>query len=85
MHPITQALLAIMAADDGDAVAAQAHVTTAQRHARTTARRDRQIVEIAALVVAGSRTRAAGLALEHTAEFPEDVDLLVRVADGTRG
>ena len=84
MHPITQALLALMAADDGDTAAARAHVATAQRHARRTARRDRQIVEIAALVVAGNRARAAGLALEHTAEFPDDADLLARVSAATR-
>lgn len=81
MHTITQALLAVMAADHGDTPAAEAHVASAQRHARTTARRERQIVEIAALVVAGDRGRAAGLVLEHTAEFPDDVALLARVAD----
>jgi len=84
MHPITQALLAVMAADDGDTAAAQAHVAKAQRHARRAARRDRQVVEIAALVVAGNRARAAGLALEHTAEFPDDADLVARVAAATR-
>ena len=84
MHPITQALLAVMAADEGDTAVATAHITAAQRHARQAARRDRQIVEIAALVVAGDRARAAGLALEHTAQFPEDVDVLERVADSTR-
>ena len=81
---IAQALLAVAAADDGDAPSAQAHLATAQRHARRTARRDRQIVEIAALVVAGDRARAAGLALEHAAEFPEDVEVLVHVADTAR-
>lgn len=81
MHPIRNALLAMAAADDGDLAAAQAYVATAQRLARTTARRDRQIVEIAALVVAGARGRAAGLALEHTVEFPDDLALLARVAE----
>jgi hypothetical protein len=56
----------------------------AQRHARSTARRDRQIIEIAVLVVAGDRARAAGLALEHAAGFPEDIALLAPVADTTR-
>jgi hypothetical protein len=79
MHPITQALQALDAADHGDTRAAEAHVASAQQHARRAARRDRQIVEIAALVVAGDRRRAAGLALEHTAEFPDDVELLARV------
>jgi hypothetical protein len=31
-------------------------------------------------MAAGDRSRALGLALEHTAEFPEDADLLARVA-----
>ena len=80
MDAITHALLAVVAADDGDALAAQAHIASAQRHARSTARRDRQIVEIATLVGAGHRARAAGLTLEHTAVFSEDVGLLARVA-----
>lgn len=82
MDPISHALLALMAAGNGDTATAQAHVATAQRHARTSARRDRQIVEIAALVVAGNRARAADLAFVHTAEFPADLALLARVAEG---
>jgi hypothetical protein len=81
---IAQALLAVAAGDDGDAPAAQAHLAAAQRDARRTARRDRQIVEIAALVIAGRQVRAAGLALEHAAEFPEDVELLADVTDAPR-
>ena len=81
MTAIEHALRAVMAADDRDPTAAQAHISCAQREARTTARRDRQVVQIAALVVAGDRRRAAGLTLEHTAEFPDDADLLARVAD----
>jgi hypothetical protein len=84
MHPITEALLAVVAADEGDAAAAREHLASAQRHMRTTARRDRQIVEIAALVVAGHRERAAGLAMEHTAEFPDDADLLARASTADR-
>jgi len=80
MTPIEQAILALVAAKRGDDVAAQAHISRAQRHARANARRERQVIEIAALVVGGDGERAAGLALEHTAEFPEDVDLLARVA-----
>ena len=60
--------------------AAQEHISGAQRHARSTARRERQVVEIAALVVAGNAERAAGLTLEHTAEFPDDGELLARVS-----
>lgn len=81
MSAIDHALLAVMAAEHGDGDAAQMHLSCAQREVRTTARRDRQIVQIAALVVAGHRERAAGLALEHTAEFPDDADLLARVAE----
>jgi hypothetical protein len=80
MSAIEHALRAVMAADAGDATTADGHISSARRYARTTARRDRQIVEIAALVVAGHRQRAAGLAHEHTAEFPHDAELLGRVA-----
>jgi hypothetical protein len=79
MNAIAHALLAVMAADDGDPAAARAHIAQAQLHARTTARRHRQVVEIAALVVGESRERASGLALVHTAEFPDDSDLLARL------
>jgi hypothetical protein len=70
-----------MASDDGDTGAAERRHSAAQRHARTTARRDRQIAEIAALVVAGRRDRALGLAFEHAAEFPDDADLLPQLAE----
>jgi hypothetical protein len=84
MHPITEALLAVLAAEEGDLAAGQAHLATAQRYVRTAARRDRQIVEIAALVVAGHRERAVGLAMEHTVEFPDDAGLLARVSTANR-
>lgn len=77
---IEHALLAVMAADSGDSAAAQGHISHAQQYARATARRERQIVEIAALVIASDGARAAGLTLEHTAEFPDDADLLARVS-----
>jgi DNA-binding IscR family transcriptional regulator len=79
MNAIAYALLAVMATDHGDAAAAQAHIASAQRISRSTARRHRQVVEIAGLVVTGQSERAAGLALMHTTEFPEDADLLARV------
>jgi hypothetical protein len=79
MTAIVHALMAVMAANGGDSTVARDHITLAQRHARATARRERQIVEIAALVVAGDAERAAGLSLEHTAEFPADADLLARI------
>jgi hypothetical protein len=84
MNAIEHALLAVMAANGGDTTAAQGHISHAQQYARATARRERQIVEIAALVIAGDAARAAGLTLEHTAEFPADADLLARIAGETR-
>jgi hypothetical protein len=79
-YAIEQALRAVTAAAGGDTHAAQEHISDAQRHARSTARRERQIVEIAALTVAGDVERAAGLALEHTAQFPDDVELLEHIS-----
>jgi hypothetical protein len=77
---IEHALLAVLAARDGDDVTAAGHITTAQHQRRATARRERQLVEIAALVVTGDSARAAGLALEHIVEFPEDAELLAGVS-----
>jgi hypothetical protein len=71
---IEQALLAVMAAHDGDQVRATGYIARAQQGTRATTRRERQLVEIAALVVAGNHERAAGLALEHTTEFPTDAE-----------
>lgn len=79
MDPTTRALLAVIASNKGDHVAAEAHTTAARRDARGAARRERQIVEIAALVMAGGSDRADGLALEHSAEFPDDTTLLARI------
>ena len=84
MNAIEHVLLAVTAANDGDGAAANSHIDRAQRHAHLTARRERQIVEIAALVIAGKRERAAGLTLEHTAKFPGDAELLARVAVAAR-
>jgi hypothetical protein len=75
-NAIEHALRAVTAAEDGDAIAAQSHLACAQQQIRTTARRERQVVEIAALVIAGDRDRADGLTLEHLAVFPDDADLL---------
>jgi hypothetical protein len=80
INAIEQALLAVMAADSGDEAEAHRHISRAQGHARATARRERQIVEIAALVIASNAERAAGLALEHVAEFPEDADVMARIS-----
>jgi len=84
VNPIEHALLAVMAASNGDTTTAREQISQAQRHARATARRERQIVQIAALVVGGAHERAAGLTLEHTTQFPEDVELMARIAGGTR-
>jgi hypothetical protein len=77
---IEHALLAVSAARGGDEVTAADHIVRARQQMRTTARRQRQLVEIAALIVAGDTDRAGGLALEHVAEFPDDAALLARVS-----
>jgi hypothetical protein len=77
---IEHALLAVIAAHEGDGDDAVDHITRAQQQTRATARRERQIVEIAAVVVAGEHERAVGLALEHAVEFPDDAELLDRLA-----
>ena len=79
-NAIDHAVQAVMAAQLGDGPAAQSHIGWAQQAVRTNARRDRQVVEIAALIVAGDRERADGLALEHLAAFPDDADLLCHLA-----
>jgi hypothetical protein len=76
---IQHALLAVLAARGGDTVTAADHIAHAQQQTRATARRERQLVEIAALIVAGDLERAGGLALEHVVEFPDDAELLARV------
>jgi hypothetical protein len=70
-----------MASRAGDATEAWNHLASAQRQANSAARRHRQVVEIASLVIAGAGERAEGLALMHTAEFPDDTELL----DGITG
>jgi hypothetical protein len=79
MNAIANALLAVMAADAGDTAAAREHLSAALLQSRATARRRRQVVEIAGLIVTGDQPRAAGLALIHVAEFPDDRELLARV------
>ena len=81
MSAIEQALLAVLAADGGDCTTAHGHLARAQQRSRITARRERQVVEIASLVVAGHRERAAGLALEHLVEFPDDAELFGQLLD----
>ena len=76
---IEHALLAVLAARGGNKATAADHIRRAQQQTRATARRERQVVEIAALVVAGEHSRSAGLAREHCVEFPEDTELLARL------
>jgi hypothetical protein len=85
MNPIADALLAVMASTAGDTAEARSHLASAQRHARTAGRRHRQVVEIAGLVVTGTRERAEDLSLVHTAEFPEDTELLARITGTHQG
>lgn len=84
MNAIERAMLAVITAAGGDPSAAQLHISLAQRDARLATRRERQVVEIATLTLAGGHARAAGLALEHAIEFPDDVELLARVAGENR-
>ena len=77
--PIAAALRAVMANDLGDTAAAREHLLAAQRQSQSVVRRQRQVLEIAKLVVDGAAERAAGLALVHTAEFPRDAELLDRI------
>jgi hypothetical protein len=80
MTAIEHALLALIAAASGDAATAQEHVAHAQRDARATARRERQIVQIASLVIAGQTERAEGLSRQHAVDFPGDTELLAHVS-----
>ncbi len=76
MNAVTFAVLAVFARELGDHAAAGQHLESAQSHSRRAARRERQLVEIASLIVAGDRERARGLSFEHTSEFPSDDELL---------
>jgi hypothetical protein len=84
MDPIDDALLAVMASRAGDTTDAHQHLAAARRHSQASARRHRQIVEIAGLVVSGASERAEGLALVHVAEFPRDAELLDRITQTCR-
>jgi len=79
MNSIDDALLAVTASIAGDTTDAHQHLEAARQQAQAAARRHRQVVEIASLIVNGCRDRAEGLALVHTAEFPQDMELLERI------
>jgi hypothetical protein len=76
MNAVAHALLAVLASGRGDQPCAHALIKAAEQEARDTARRDRQLVEIAASVVAGDLSRAKGLAVEHEAQFMLDAQLV---------
>ena len=76
--PTDAALCAVASARAGDAAEAAKHIRRALAAGRPSTRRDRQLLQIAALITAGDTQRAAGLALEHAVAFPADADL----ADG---
>ena len=79
MDPIDDVLRAVLASIAGDTADARRHLEVARQQCRAAARRHRQVVEIAGLVVAGAHERAEGLALVHAAEFPHDTELLARL------
>ena len=79
MHPIAEAQLAVTAKMAGNTADAHQHLEAARQGAQACARRHRQVVEIAGLLVTGARERAEGLVLVHVAEFSEDAELLGRM------
>ena len=82
MSAIEHALLAVLAADGGDGATAHGHIARAQQqqsHDRSTGapgRRDRRTRRRRS-----TGSRAAGLALEHLVEFPDDAELLGQLLD----
>ena len=67
----------MVSARQGDSTGAAEHLRAAPAVGRSRTRRDRQLLQIAALIVAGDMQRAAGLALEHVAAFPHDADVAI--------
>ena len=84
MNTVTHALLAVVAKTAGDLPSAEDHLQAARRHGRAMARRERQLVEIASLLVDGAHDRASGLTIEHAAEFPDDEELLASLHNPPR-
>jgi hypothetical protein len=85
MDAVTYALLAVIARAAGDQASAEHHLRAAQRHSRAMARRDRQLVEIATLLVVGDDKRAQGLCFEHESEFPSDQEVLTSLLSPPSG
>jgi hypothetical protein len=71
--------LAVRAAAAGDGHTASDHLLAARRQARTTTRRERQVIEIAAALIAGDGERATGLRYEHLHDFADDGSILARL------
>lgn len=76
---ITELQSAATALHRNDLDRASEHIQRAHAFARTNARRDRQLVEIAQCAVSADRVRAAGLMAEHCCTFPEDIELLASI------
>jgi len=81
----THALYALVAARAGDRDRAHAHLERARTTGRQAARRDRQLVEIVSLVIAGHHDRAHDLTCEHEAQFPDDGAVLHDLVSGGPG
>ena len=79
MDPIEDALLAVRACIAGEPREAEQHLEAARQHCCAAARRHRQLVEIAGLVIAGAHDRARGLALVHVADYPHDRAVVERM------
>jgi hypothetical protein len=73
--PTDAAHRAVVSARRADVAWAAEHLRRARAAGRSRTRRDRQLLQIAALIVEGDMQRAAGLVLEHVAAFPHDAEL----------
>ena len=69
----------------GDHAGAVDHLERARAASRVRARRERQVVEIAAAIIEGAIARAVGLAVEHRHDFPDDAPLLEELLSGRSG
>jgi hypothetical protein len=76
MSAVVHAVLAVAAKHAGDVDAAEEHLDCARRLSTAMARRERQLVELAALIVDDEWDRACDLSFEHGAQFADDRDLL---------
>jgi hypothetical protein len=76
---VGHAYAAFAATLSGEAASARQRVRLVRTSPRGLSRRERQLVEILLLAVDGEDTRAAGLAVEHTREFPVDAEALTIV------